>query len=84
MLTLTVDTLFRSALSPLSVSMVFFTVTGVISPIIVNVYTNGSVNTHGCYISLMQILLTFEILISNLPSYVLRLITKSQERKLNI
>ena len=49
MLTLTVDTVFGSALSPLSVNMILFTVTGMISPIIVNVYTNGSVYIYGCY-----------------------------------
>ena len=49
MLTLTVDidTVFGSALSPLSVNMVLFNVTGAISPVIVNVYTNGSVYTNG-------------------------------------
>ena len=46
-LTLTVDT----ALSPLSVNIVLFTVTGAISPVIVNVYTNGSVYINGCYIA---------------------------------
>ena len=42
---------FGSALhvSPLSVNTVLFTVTGAISPVIVNVYTNGSVYTNGCY-----------------------------------
>ena len=40
-----------SALSPLSVNIVLFTVTGAISPVIVNVYTNGSVYTNGCYIA---------------------------------
>ena len=35
MLTLTVDTVLGSALSPLSVNMVLFTVTGAISPVIV-------------------------------------------------
>ena len=49
MLTLTVDTVFGSILSPLSVNKVLFTVTGEISPVIINVYTNGSVNTNGCY-----------------------------------
>ena len=48
MLTLTVDTVFGSALSPLSVNIVLFTVTGAISPVIVNVYTNWSVYTNGC------------------------------------
>ena len=38
-----------SALSPLSVNMVLLTVTGAISPVIVNVYTSGSVYTNGCY-----------------------------------
>ena len=50
MLTLTVDTVLGSALSPPSVNMVLFTVVGAISPIILNVYTNGSVYTNGCYI----------------------------------
>ena len=50
MLTLTVDTVLGSALSPLSVKMILFTLTGAISPVIVNVYTNGSVYTNGCYI----------------------------------
>ena len=49
MLALTVDTVLGSALSPLSVNMVLFTVTGAISPVIINVYTNGSVYTNGCY-----------------------------------
>ena len=49
MLTLMVDTVFGSALSPLSVNMVLFTVTGAISTVIVNDYTNGSVYTNGCY-----------------------------------
>ena len=49
MLTLTVDTVFGSALSPLSVNMILFTVTGAISLVIVNVYTYGSVYTNGCY-----------------------------------
>ena len=49
MLTLTVDTVFGSVLSPLSVNMVLFTLTGAISPVIDNVYTNGSVYTNGCY-----------------------------------
>ena len=49
MLTLTVDTVFGSSLSPLSVNMVLLSVTGAISPVIVNVYTNGSVYTNGCY-----------------------------------
>ena len=40
---------FGSALSPLSVDMVLFTVTGAISPLNVNFYTNGSVYTNGCY-----------------------------------
>ena len=38
-----------SALSPLSINTVLFAVTGAMSPIIVNVYTNGSVYTNGCY-----------------------------------
>ena len=41
--------LVRSALSPLSVNMGPFTVTGAISPVIVNVYTNRGVYTKGCY-----------------------------------
>ena len=45
-LTLTVDTGF---LSPLSVNMILFTVTGKVSSVIVNVNTNGSVYTNGCY-----------------------------------
>ena len=46
MLTLTVDTfIWGSALSLLSVNMVLFTITGAISPVIANVYTNGSVYT---------------------------------------
>ena len=49
MLTLTVDTVFVSILSPLSVNMVLWTVTGAISLIIVNIYTNRSVDTSGCY-----------------------------------
>ena len=49
MLTLTDDTVIGSAVSPLSVSMILFTVTGAISSVIVNVYTNGSVHTNGCY-----------------------------------
>ena len=49
MLTLTVDTVFWPALSPLSVNMILFTVTGSISPVIVNVNINGSVYTNGCY-----------------------------------
>ena len=49
MLTLTVDTVFVSALSPLSVNMVLWTITGAISPVIFNVYANGSVDTKGCY-----------------------------------
>ena len=49
MLTLTVDTVLGSALSPLSVNMFLFTVMGARSPVIVNVYTNGSVYTNGCY-----------------------------------
>ena len=53
MLTLTVDTVFGSALPPLSVNTVLFTVTGAISPDIVNVCTNGSVYTNGCYIACM-------------------------------
>ena len=40
--------IFGSALSPLSVDTVLFTVTGAISPVIVIVYTNGSVYTNGC------------------------------------
>ena len=47
MLTLTVDTVFGSELSPLSVNMVLLTVLGVYSPVIVNVYTNGSVYNNG-------------------------------------
>ena len=44
LLTITIDAVFfGSALSPLSVNMVLFTTTGARSPIIVNVYTNGSV-----------------------------------------
>ena len=50
MLTRTVDTVFGSALSPLSVNMILFTVTGAISPVIVNVYTNGSVFTNGTHV----------------------------------
>ena len=38
---------FGSALSPLSVNMVLFTVTGAISPVIVNVYTNGAFTLMG-------------------------------------
>ena len=38
-----------SALFPLSVNMVLWIITGAISPVIVNVYTNGSVDTNGCY-----------------------------------
>ena len=49
MLTQTVNTVFGSALSPLSVNLILFTVTGAISPAIVNVYTNGSVYTKECY-----------------------------------
>ena len=49
MLTLTVDTVFVCALPPLSVNMVLFTVTAAIYPVIVIVYTNGSVYTNGCY-----------------------------------
>ena len=49
MSTLTVDTILGSVLLPLSVNMVLFTVTGAISPVIVNVYTNRSVYTNGCY-----------------------------------
>ena len=49
MLTLTVDTVFWVCIMPLSVNMVLFTVTGAIFPVIVNVYTNGSVYTNGCY-----------------------------------
>ena len=48
MLTLTVDTVLGSELSPLRVNMVLFTITGALSPVIVNVYTNGSVYTNGC------------------------------------
>ena len=33
----------------LSVNTILFTVTGAISPVIVNVYTNGSVYTNRCY-----------------------------------
>ena len=39
---------FWSALSPLSVNIVVFTVMGAISTVI-NVYTNGSVYTNACY-----------------------------------
>ena len=45
MLTLTVDTVFRSAKSLLSVNMVLWTVAGAISPVVVNVYSNGSADT---------------------------------------
>ena len=50
MSTLTVDTFLGSVLLPLSVNMVLVTVMGAISPVIVNVYTNGSIYTNGCYI----------------------------------
>ena len=40
---------FGSALSPLSVNMVLLSVTGAASLVIVNVNTNGSVYTDGCY-----------------------------------
>ena len=49
MLTLTSDTVFGSALTPLTVNMVQLTVTGAISPVIVKVYTNGSGYTYGCF-----------------------------------
>ena len=49
MLTQTVDIVFGSILSPLSVNMALFTVTGEMSPVIVNVYSNRSVYTNGCY-----------------------------------
>ena len=49
MFSLTVDTFLGSKLSPLSVNMVLFTVTGAIPTVIVNVYTNGSIYTSGCY-----------------------------------
>ena len=48
-LTLMVDTVLGSALSPFSVNMVMLTVTGAISYVIANVYTNGSVYTNVCY-----------------------------------
>ena len=51
-----VETVFWSALSPLSVNMVLFTVTGAISPVIVNIYTNGSVYTNRCYRGMTHIL----------------------------
>ena len=54
MLILTVDTFFGSVLSPPSVNMVLFSVTGALSPVIVNVYTNGSVYTNGCYKGLQR------------------------------
>ena len=49
MLTLTVDTVLGSILSPLSVNMVLFTITGEIPPVIVNVYTNRSVYNNVSY-----------------------------------
>ena len=56
----TVDAVvFGSALWPLSVNIVLFTVTGAISLVIVIVHTNGSVDTNGCYNALYR---------QNLPS----------------
>ena len=50
MLTLTVNTVFwGSALLPLSVNMFLHTVAGTISLVILNVITNWSVYTNGCY-----------------------------------
>ena len=41
MLTLTVDTVIWVCIMPLSVNMVMWILAGAISPVIVNVYTNG-------------------------------------------
>ena len=46
MLTLTVDTVLGSALSPLSVITVLFTITEAISLVLVNVHTSGSIYTN--------------------------------------
>ena len=43
-----------AALSPLSVNMVLFTVKGAISPVCVNVYTNGRIYPNWCYIAFLH------------------------------
>ena len=63
MLSLMVDTDFWVCIIALSVYTVLFTVTVAMSPVIVNVYTNGSVYTNGCYKETIK----FTEIIQNVP-----------------